>query len=613
MSMPPLRRRSRVLRWQALAVAVVGIIVSQTLSVWLAHSIFSQMPIWWEIGLTGVLFLLIAAPILWGMTISPSLTEAQSVQAATELIISKVPEGIILIDAKGAIQHMNAAAESVFGGQLHQYQGRKLSDLIPALDFAFISSAADVNAQEFSGRKATGEDFPVAVSIVKNTGHDSRSSWVVVRDISEDKRRQHELVESSEQLHAIFSNMKIMLALMDDKFNFLRVNETYAAPSGHPPAYFIGKNHFDLYPDVENEKIFKEVVRSGEPFVVFAKPFAHPDIPGEVTYWDWSVHPIKDESGRVTEVLMAVIDATERQKLTDYQVLSEEKFRIVFDNVGDAVLLHDMFKNFIEVNAVACERLGYSKQELLKLAPKDISEAASPEQFAEATRTLMEKKHLLMETVHVAKDGRRIPVEINARLVQFDGKSAVLTVARDISARKRSEAARIASDQNMRALFNGAHDAVCLMKPDGTILEANQLFAKRLLTTSSELIGRNVFALIPSDVAVGRKKKIQEMLIRKEGMNFEDVRAGYIIDNSLYPILGENGEVDRIAVYSRDITQKRLDEQIEAMLHSIDSQILGGNLIEEILQYSCENISRLFGVSLSYTPLTPKPESSGVR
>ena len=93
----------------------------------------------------------------------------------------------------------------------------------------------------------------------------------------------------------------MMAVFLDPQFNFIWVNRAYAETCCHEPSFFPGKNHFDLYPNEENQAIFQQVVNTGEPFFVAAKPFTFPDQPERgTTYWDWSLIPVKDSSGETT-------------------------------------------------------------------------------------------------------------------------------------------------------------------------------------------------------------------------------------------------------------------------------------------------------------------------
>ena len=66
----------------------------------------------------------------------------------------------------------------------------------------------------------------------------------------------------SRMLEAFFRDTITPLAFLDRHFNFVRVNEAYARAAGKSPEYFVGKNHFALYPHEENQAIFEQTVRT---------------------------------------------------------------------------------------------------------------------------------------------------------------------------------------------------------------------------------------------------------------------------------------------------------------------------------------------------------------
>jgi PAS domain S-box-containing protein len=105
------------------------------------------------------------------------------------------------------------------------------------------------------------------------------------------------------------------IAYLDREFNFIRVNDTYASSAGHSVEYFIGKNHFELYPHAENQAIFHNVLDTGQPFSVLESPFEYPEFPERgVTYWDWRLHPVKGFEGEVQGLVLSLVDVTERKQ-----------------------------------------------------------------------------------------------------------------------------------------------------------------------------------------------------------------------------------------------------------------------------------------------------------
>jgi PAS domain S-box-containing protein len=121
------------------------------------------------------------------------------------------------------------------------------------------------------------------------------------------------LLEGTALLERLFDAVHVLIAYMDTDFRFVRVNRAYAHADAHEPGDFVGKKHFDLYPNEENERIFREVLRTGRPFVAVEKPFVYPGRPERgVTYWDWSLRPVHDADGRISGLLLALVDVTER-------------------------------------------------------------------------------------------------------------------------------------------------------------------------------------------------------------------------------------------------------------------------------------------------------------
>ncbi len=113
----------------------------------------------------------------------------------------------------------------------------------------------------------------------------------------------------------IDSVKNIHLVYLDRDFNFIRVNQAYAATCGYKPEEMVGKNHFDLYPHEENEAIFKSVRDTGVSAQFHDKPFIFPDQPQRgITYWDWTLEPIKNSAGEVTGLLFSLVETTERKK-----------------------------------------------------------------------------------------------------------------------------------------------------------------------------------------------------------------------------------------------------------------------------------------------------------
>jgi PAS domain S-box-containing protein len=118
------------------------------------------------------------------------------------------------------------------------------------------------------------------------------------------------------------------------------------------------------------------------------------------------------------------------------------EFRTLFNTANESIFIVDLEGHFLEVNRVACDRLGYRREELLSMEVADIVSPALPHELLLTRRgRIIQEGELLFEAVHIAKDGAELPVEISTRLFDYRGSSSILCVARDIRERKRLEAA----------------------------------------------------------------------------------------------------------------------------------------------------------------------------
>jgi len=155
----------------------------------------------------------------------------------------------------------------------------------------------------------------------------------------ESERRERYLLET------IMENTHAHLAYLDTDFNFVRVNSAYAAGCGYESEELIGRNHFKLFPNAENQAIFEKVRDTGEPVRFFAKPFQYPNQPERgVTYWDWTLVPVKGRRGRTHGLVLSLLDVTEmvraRKEIESLARFPAEDPNPVFRISKDGIVLY---------------------------------------------------------------------------------------------------------------------------------------------------------------------------------------------------------------------------------------------------------------------------------
>ncbi len=151
------------------------------------------------------------------------------------------------------------------------------------------------------------------------------------------------------------------------------------------------------------------------------------------------------------------------QRKTAEQALKEslDRYETLFNSRNDFIFVHLLedgrLGKIIEVNQAACRALGYSREEFLEMTPADILGHEMDEYRREKIRELRETGHTVFELHCLAKSGKRIPVEIFSRRVEYDERSCVLSVARDITPRKTAEQALAKSEALLREISRMAN------------------------------------------------------------------------------------------------------------------------------------------------------------
>ena len=169
---------------------------------------------------------------------------------------------------------------------------------------------------------------------------------------------------------------------------------------------------------------------------------------GDVT-WDENRKPLRQ---------FGVLQDITELRLAEQEVrASEARFRIFVDHATDAFFLLDDRLMVVDVNRKACDSLGYSREELVGMHPRDFDVGLDEASIERLRQRIAAEETLIFETRHRRKDGRSFPVEISA--TQFEPGGRLLCLVRDITERKRSEDALRTSEERFRTLVQFSFDA----------------------------------------------------------------------------------------------------------------------------------------------------------
>jgi PAS domain S-box-containing protein len=435
--------------------------------------------------------------------------EKQSMEreAHYRAIIDNLSEGVIVYDSELNIINCNPSAEKITGYKLYELMDglhRKSGKLLRN------EKGEVLEKEELPHFLTQNTGKPCLNSIIGFETNDKQMQWIrfntvpifknetelsiiitTLVDITAEKNSNDKIQAIQENQTSIFSNTHICFVYLDTNFNFIQVNDAYAKACGYSNEFFVGKNHFDLYPNEENEAIFKKVVETGETYTVYAKPFSFPDHPEwGITYWDWTLKLIKDAKGNNKRLLFSLVDVTEniksQQKLQETELLNTQ----IFSLMSEAIIVLDQKRTIVTCNPSAENFLNLI--EIYKSSHIDfhfVSETGSrltEEEYPSNLTLKTGKEYKGIVIGLIANQREDIWISVSTKPIFDSAKNEVLYVVmayRDITERKKIQQ-ELFIKKKMEAIGNIASGIV---HDFNNILQPVMLFSHILHTELSKL------------------------------------------------------------------------------------------------------------------------------
>ena len=258
-----------------------------------------------------------------------------------------------------------------------------------------------------------------------------------IRSAVDKKRAEDKVIQERDWAQKYLDAAAVMMVILDTEGSVSLLNQKGCEILGVSQEDALGKNWFDsflLSLNVEEVKgVFRELMEGNiEPVRFYENPVVSSS--GEERIIAWNNSLLHDDEGNITGILSSGSDITEQRR-------TEEKFRALLEASRDAIFVLE-HERYLYGNSKAAELRGLSDPS--ELIGRDAFEFVAPED-REKVREIAFRRQMgevvpnRYELNLVNLEGKRVPVEANVSLIEFDGKPASLSINRDITERKRME------------------------------------------------------------------------------------------------------------------------------------------------------------------------------
>jgi PAS domain S-box-containing protein len=411
-------------------------------------------------------------------------------------------------------------------------------------------------------------------------GEPLRMSGICI-DITESKWREKELKSAKTLIDSVIDSSPFAMWISDREGMLVRTNRSLRETLNLTDEQLIGK--YNVLNDVNLEKqgvmpMVRAVFENNTP-ARFVIPWKGSDTGDDDfknvrdLYIDVSIFPILDNHGKLTNVVCQWLEITERKLAEDALAESEEKLRTLYETMSEGIVYEDHDGKIISANPAAERLLGLSFDQMqgrTSVDPRWKAIHADGSPFPGETHSL----NVAAKTgkpaadeimgIYNPKSGAYVWLSVNSTPEFLPGEKMpfrAYAVFRDITDRKRMDDALHESETKLLALINAVKESVFLMEIDGTVVAVNETTAFRFGVRTTDMIGHNIYSFLPPDVADSRRSYAEQVIATGKFVRFEDKRFEKWVDNSIYPVKDETGQVKLLAIYGYDITERKQAEQ----------------------------------------------------
>lgn len=411
------------------------------------------------------------------------------------------------------------------------------------------------------------------------------------------------LKRSPELLEKVFNSIHVLIAYLDPQFNFIRVNRNYAAAEGRDPEFYVGKNHFALYPNPANEVIFRRVVETGRPYFAYEKAFEYGEHPERgATYWDWSLEPVIAPNGAVEGLVFSLVDVTARRR-SEANLAEAQRLAHVgsweWDVINDRFYWSD---ETFRIYGLVPQSIAPTYKTVLDIAhPEDRERLAHDFEIA-----LREGDHLTIGHRVTRPDGSVRFVHREGEVLRDKDRRAVRMrgTVQDITERKLAEDALRRREQQFRSMVEAWPDIIARVDKAQRHLYVSPSIEKVTGLPPEAFIGKTHRELgdAPAETIRLWEANIEKVLETGQPQSVDFSLAGP--EGTLYyerravPEFGADGKIQGVLIWARDVTErKRVEDRLRESEDRFEAM---AEAIEDVFWMSTPGVKQMLYISPGY-------------
>jgi PAS domain S-box-containing protein len=371
---------------------------------------------------------------------------------------------------------------------------------------------------------------------------------------------EHKLARGEAELRMILNAIPINISRVSKDLHYRFLNDAY--------------RRADMDPVLLEGRHLREVL--GEDTLGELMPKIDRVLAGETLAFDESIRlkggglkhvsvvmaPDVDEVGQVQGFYSCSIDVTDKVEAQQHLRLSEERYRSLLLNSGDAFCLHKATGEILDVNSFATTLLGYERDELIGMDISDIDPGWHTPEYPRRLDKVEPDTPITFDTELIHKDGTRIAVEVRfVKRIEY-GTVLVQALVRDRREKHIQQEKLRKSEEWLRFLVENVNDTIVGLDWDGTILSINRTHQGHL---QSDVIGSSIFHNMEEEAKQQLKQHMAEA--RATGKPFEMLMRHHGMDGTFEWYLARYCPVERgemLVCVSRNITYIK-DSELQVM------------------------------------------------